>query len=534
MTSQTAISEQLDRIRHLDRDKPRKTVTILGAGMAGLTAAYELQRLGHGVNILEAMNRAGGRVWTWRSPTHEGQYHELGAMRVPSGHDYTRHYIEVAGLRPALRKFVTAHENLRCYYDLRGHVSRISDMAANILPHYSLSETERAQAVGSVPPAILGEQLHKTIRNLTEYDLRGCLEDDCMSDAVCSLESQSLGEFIDANLDTADAKELIGATTGLEVWWDKALSMFIRDEIVGVGKGLQQIAGGMDQLPAVLAKSFNEGQIEFNTAVVGIELGNAGITLRTRATEPALWDCPVAEAPVRDRVCEHVICTIPFGVLRTLSLDGLSSQKMGAIRNLSYASSTKVLLDCRSRIWEHGAPGERILGGATLSDQITRATYYPCDHAGQGGNEDAAGKSGYRNLYTAFADDNLDTDTDVDAAHNPGVLLGSYSWGQDARRMGSLSASERGATVTRVLERLHPGLEDVVDDVASMYWDEFRWSRGAFCFLQPGDRMNYQSAATRSEGNLHFAGEHCSLDQGWIQGAVKSALNVVEELVARP
>lgn len=534
MTTQPTITDQLDRIRQADRDKPRKTVTILGAGMAGLTAAYELQQLGHSVNIIEAMNRTGGRVWTWRSPTHEGQYHELGAMRVPSGHDYTRHYIEVAGLQPALRKFVTAHENLRCFYDLRGQVSRMSDMAANILPHYGLSEAERAQALGSVPPAILGEQLHKTIQNLTDYDLRGCLDDACMSDAVCALESQSLGEFIDAKLDTADAKELIGATTGLEVWWDKALSMFIRDEIVGVGKGLQQIAGGMDQLPAVLAKSFNEGQLEFNTAVVGIELGGDSITLRTRKTDPAVWDCPIAEGPTGERVCDHVICTIPFGVLRTLELDGFSSEKMGAIRNLSYASSTKVLLDCRSRIWERGAPGERILGGATLSDQITRATYYPCDHASQFENPKDSGKSGYRTLYTAFAGDDVDTDDELDTERNPGVLLGSYSWGQDARRMGSLSAGERGATVTRVLERLHPGLGDVVDAAASMYWDEFRWSRGAFCFMQPGDRMNYQSATTKSEGNLHFAGEHCSLDQGWIQGAVKSALNVVEELVARP
>ncbi len=534
MTSELAVAEQLDRIDRLDKDKPRKTITILGAGMAGLTAAYELQRLGHSVKILEAMNRAGGRVWTWRSPNHEGQYHELGAMRVPSGHDFTRYYIEIAGLSPALRKFVTAHENLRCFYDLRGHVSRMADMAANILPHYGLSTAEREQALGSVPPAILGEHLHKTIQGLTEDDLQGCLDDACLSDTVRSLESQSLGEFVDAKLASADAKELIGATTGLEVWWDKALSMFIRDEIVGVGKGLQQIAGGMDQLPGALAKSFEGGQLEYNTAIVGIALKDDGITLRTRATDPDVWDCPLADAPVQERRCDHVICTIPFGVLRTLSLDGLSSPKMGAIRNLSYASSTKVLLDCRSRVWEEGAPHERIFGGATLSDQITRATYYPCDHAMQHGGSGDADRSGFRNLYTAFAGDDLSTDTKVDAGHNPGVLLGSYSWGQDARRMGSLSIDERGATVARVLERLHPGLEDAVDDVASMYWDEFRWSRGAFCFLQPGDRMNYQSAATMSEGNLHFAGEHCSLDQGWIQGAVKSALSVVEDLVARP
>jgi len=76
----SAIDEQLVHIRNSDDGRPRKKVTILGAGMAGLAAAYELQKLGHAVTVLEASNRAGGRVWTKRfnedDPDHE--YHELG------------------------------------------------------------------------------------------------------------------------------------------------------------------------------------------------------------------------------------------------------------------------------------------------------------------------------------------------------------------------------------------------------------------------------------------------------------------------
>ena len=45
----------------------------------------------------------------------------------------------------------------------------------------------------------------------------------------------------------------------------------------------------------------------------------------------------------------------------------------------------------------------------------------------------------------------------------------------------------------------------------------------------------YYYASKKNEGNLYFAGEHCSLDPGWIQGAIKSALEVVEEIVkAKP
>jgi monoamine oxidase len=39
--------------KDLDKDRPRKNITILGAGTAGLAAAYELETLGHTVRILK-------------------------------------------------------------------------------------------------------------------------------------------------------------------------------------------------------------------------------------------------------------------------------------------------------------------------------------------------------------------------------------------------------------------------------------------------------------------------------------------------
>src|SRR5206468_1331349 len=76
---------------------------------------------------------------------------------------------------------------------------------------------------------------------------------------------------------------------------------------------------------------------------------------------------------------DHVICTIPFSVFRRLDITGFSDQKMKSIRNLSYASSTKVLIHCRERFWERH-PYD-IFGGASISDQIIRSTYYPSDNA---------------------------------------------------------------------------------------------------------------------------------------------------------
>jgi monoamine oxidase len=72
---------------------PQK-VTIIGAGAAGLVAAYELDRAGHDVTVLEARERSGGRIHTLFSPFTNGQFAEAGASRIPSNHDLTIAYAQ--------------------------------------------------------------------------------------------------------------------------------------------------------------------------------------------------------------------------------------------------------------------------------------------------------------------------------------------------------------------------------------------------------------------------------------------------------
>ena len=72
-----------------------KKILILGAGMAGLVAGYELSHLGHDVTILEARMRTGGRVHTLREPFSDGLYAEAGAARIPDNHDLTLKYVKL-------------------------------------------------------------------------------------------------------------------------------------------------------------------------------------------------------------------------------------------------------------------------------------------------------------------------------------------------------------------------------------------------------------------------------------------------------
>src|SRR5205085_2920655 len=70
-----------------------KSVVIIGAGLAGLAAGYELNLAGHEVTILEARNRPGGRVLTIREPFADGLYAEAGALFIPNHHAYTMKYV---------------------------------------------------------------------------------------------------------------------------------------------------------------------------------------------------------------------------------------------------------------------------------------------------------------------------------------------------------------------------------------------------------------------------------------------------------
>jgi monoamine oxidase len=522
------IGKVLGQIQANDRGKPRKHVVILGAGMAGLVAGYELRRLGHHVEVLEASSRVGGRVMTHHFA--DGTYAELGAMRVPASHDYTRYYVHQMGLDQKWIPFINSTN--RCFWDLHDVIARKDEAQAQIYPRFSFSATLKQKYPSG--GAILGALEDSLIDTLTEAEKAAMFEGRADTDFLTYLSTVSLGDFL-AQGAGADTRTVIGVFTSLDVWLDKALSMFLRDEMVGTGTGLQTLEGGLSQLPESVGEELDKlgGVLRQHQEVLRIKRREHGaeITVRDRKS-----------GEIENRECDYLFCTIPFSVLRRLELSGFSYGKLSAVRGMTYANATKVALDCRERFWQR--PPYGIFGGSSISDHVQRQTYYPMDklpHITKAAAPLAAFAQTprrYAGLHSSAIDDPridqaaLRGISAEESAGIPGALLGAYCWDQDARRLGAVGDAERARVVVEGIRRFHPEIESYVVDHASIDWEEFEWTGGAFAFLRPGEIEAYFGDAIRPEGRVFFAGEHCSTDQAWIQGALIASLRAVDQLVS--
>ena len=504
---------QLERIHNLDQSHPRKNITILGAGTAGLVAAYEFERLGHTIRIFEASHRIGGRVWTHRFS--DNTYGELGAMRIPLNHDYTRHYVNEMGL--TLREFVSAHQNTECYYDIRNVQIRMKNVQASLYHLFNLSSK---QYQDKKVPDMFGRTLIDVFDSLTEEEQASLMTSELATQRLRELDHTSLQEFLE-NSAGYDTTKLIGSCTGIDSFFDRAITIFLREAIAQPGDRLDEIVGGMDLLPTKLGEKI-KGKIELNTQVTGIHRrddGKTDIAISRDKAEPSV------------ETCDIVLCTLPFTILRKININPtFSHEKMEAIRKLGYSSSCKVLLHCSQRFWEtkYG-----IVGGASQTDQLIRAIYYSSDNAQE--VETLQPSQDYSTLHSGQRSSRIVPKSNQ-ISKGPGVLLGSYTWGQDARILGSLSEEERKNIVVRMISRFHPEIAEtgMVDDYASIFWESYPWmAGGSFSFLLPGQQTTLYKYAVQAERNIHFAGEHCSLDNAWIQGAVISALRAVEEIVVK-
>ena len=224
----------------------------------------------------------------------------------------------------------------------------------------------------------------------------------------------------------------------------------------------------------------------------------------------------------QDFKAPFVICTIPYSVLRLVSLVNFSHAKVKAISDTSYINSTKVGFACKSRFWEtkYG-----IDGGSSVSDRVQRQTDHPMDHAELVSKPAGRAKQKAQTLPQSRRFANIHAApvpemavrrrAKADPTEPGGAARRLHLGTRCADRLGVLSRDARAEVVMRGIARFHPEIEKQVTEHELIDWGNHRWSGGAFAGL-PGQLEAMYLIAKRPEHRVFFAGEHCSAEQAWI------------------
>ena len=299
-------------------------------------------------------------------------------------------------------------------------------------------------------------------------------------------DQYSLYEFLRSKGWSRGAIEYYAVVNFLEADMHNSLVEILREDLGGAYVDMQEIVGGMDGLPNAFYGQLQD-EVRFGANVFALDQDPDGVTVHYK-TESGRFSARG----------DQVIVTVPFSVLRTIEvIEPFSHAKQRAIRQLNYHASTKILFQVRNRFWEEE---DGIFGGGTVTELPIRRMNYPTP----------------------------------DPSTTRGVLLASYTWGQDALQWGAMDEETRLEEALDDMARIHPRIREEYEGGASHAWYADRWARGAFAMFAPEQQTDLQADIIRSEGRIHFAGEHCSLYHAWIQGALESGIRAAQTIHEGP
>jgi monoamine oxidase len=334
------------------RNGSGKRVTILGAGLAGLAAGWELKQAGHDVTILEAQLHPGGRVHTIREGLSDEMYSEAGAGRIPNTHSVTLEWVKHFGLElepffPKEMSEVALMKGKR----VKTPVGKPVDMSQVPL---DLTLEERRIGLSNFDEHYYGEDMRKIGDGIRED----------WPPEIMHLANISMADYLRQRGASADAIHYM--LFGFE--GDVALD-FIRDANSHHTESLSKIRGGNDQLPRAFAAKLSD-VIRYGCAVEHIERGGDGVRIAYR----------------RAGMLEHVesdaaICTIPYGVLRHIAVTPeWTPEKRRVIDSINYGPVVRATFQVSRRYWEY--EGLNGFGSSDKNFEVWHPTYGKAGHRG--------------------------------------------------------------------------------------------------------------------------------------------------------
>jgi monoamine oxidase len=309
----------------LSRSGPPKRIVIVGAGLAGLTAAYELVRAGHDVTVLEARGHPGGRVRTLRDPLADGLAVDIGAGRIPDNHGWTMKYVKEFKL--TLTPFFPATGRSALFIrNVRGEAELGSSPDLRKFP-LKLTDSELSLGVDGLVEKALGSALAALADRSTWPPA-----------ALAHADRITLPQFF---AQQGMSPDVIEALTMQPFAHTSALEAITLISSGHSGTMLNKIAGGNDQLPRAFATRLAD-RIIYGAPVRRIEQNQMEVA--------AIYD---QNGESRRLTGDKLICAIPFPVLRRVAIaPALSPFKARVVREMKYGSLAKVTFQVKERYWQ--------------------------------------------------------------------------------------------------------------------------------------------------------------------------------------
>ncbi|HWD41139.1 MAG TPA: NAD(P)/FAD-dependent oxidoreductase [Fimbriimonas sp.] len=444
-------------------------VVIVGAGVAGLTAAWYLKKGGISADIYEASCRVGGRIWTVANQFGLGTTTELGGEFIDSGHKTMLHLAKAFNL-DTIDLESPSEAGLRETYFFGGRerteseiVTAFQPLAAKIAADANkvkfkdyLHFNKRAETIDNTPLDEYFKQIGATgwlndlltVAYVTEYGL----------DAG---QQSALNFVFLVGTDTSDGFKEFGES-------DQRF----------------KIKGGNQRVTDALAATLDE-EIHVENELTALADANGGYRLSFKR----------ANGSVHDVSADYIILALPFSTLRQVDITAaLPDVKRKAINDIAYGQNIKVIIGFERAFWRDAGQN-----GLFFTDQPA-----------QSGWDSTQLQNGAHGSITVYG------------GGSEGLLMANGSeQSQVTRLMPGLNKIFPGAK------------NNVNSNVLRFVWPNYRWTQGSYTCFTPGQYTHYGGATQETVGKMYFAGEHCSIDaQGYMEGGALTGKQAANALLA--
>lgn len=446
-----------------------KRVLVLGAGLAGLSAAWELQQLGYEVTVIEGRDRVGGRVWTLREGLEQGQFAEIGAVRIPDVHERTLDYCEMLGLE------LDEYKDGEPLYYIDG--KRFMHVAGEPWPLDGLNDDELELSLGDY----WSREIAATFTEFGDPRMNGFPKPGIVE----KYDGMVYADFLRMRGTSETYLKLYGADNGSEISTIGTLAWMGAEVADQAWGATYHIRGGNDQLPKRLAEEVGEGNILLSSKVTKIEHDDAGVTVT--------FTGPDGETSLS---ADYLVCALPFTTLRDVAIEpAFSAEKTRAIKELFLMNAGRGYIQTRTRFWEkEGIGGLKIAKTDGPAERIWNLS-------------------------------------DVQPAGTTMGVIQSYTQNHNADAYCAIAPEEREEFCLAEVEKFFPEIRDEKVAFFHFCWSDDPWSRGAWTDTLP-DQWWIVAATRKPEGRVVFAGEHTSVWAGWMQGAIESGQRAADEIAA--